>query len=30
MSGARPVPTTGLEAPTGAATSLPSGGFHRR
>ncbi|MCY1694037.1 ABC transporter ATP-binding protein [Curtobacterium sp. SL109] len=26
MSGARPVPTTGLEAPTGAATSLPSGG----
>jgi peptide/nickel transport system ATP-binding protein len=26
MSGARPVPTTGLEAPTGAATSLPSDG----
>jgi peptide/nickel transport system ATP-binding protein len=26
MSGARPVPTTGLEAPTGAATSLASDG----
>jgi peptide/nickel transport system ATP-binding protein len=26
MSGARPVPTTGLEAPTGAAPSLPSDG----